>query len=61
VPWRASAAEAALAGKELNAATVQAAAKAALQGANPMSRNSYKLPLFEAVVRRTLLAAGGAT
>jgi xanthine dehydrogenase YagS FAD-binding subunit len=60
VPWRASAAETALIGRELDAATVQAAAKAALQGANPMSKNAYKIPIFEAVVRRTLLAAGGA-
>jgi xanthine dehydrogenase YagS FAD-binding subunit len=59
VPWRASAAEAALTGRELDAATVQAAAKAALQGANPMTRNAYKLSIFEAVVRRTVLAAGG--
>ncbi|HYI01291.1 MAG TPA: xanthine dehydrogenase family protein subunit M, partial [Hyalangium sp.] len=59
VPWRASAAETALVGRELDAATIQAAAKAALQGANPMSGNAYKLPIFEAVVRRTLLAAGG--
>lgn len=60
VPWRASAAEAALMGRELDAATVRAAAKAALQGANPMTRNAYKLSIFEAVVRRTVLAAGGA-
>jgi xanthine dehydrogenase YagS FAD-binding subunit len=39
---------------------VQAAAKAALQGANPMTRNAYKLSIFEAVVRSTVLAAGGA-
>ncbi len=61
VPWRVSAAEAALTGRELDAATAQAAAKAALLGANPMTHNGYKLPLFEAVVRRTLLAAGGAS
>lgn len=56
-PWRAQSAERVLAGNPVNEATARAAAKAALQGATPLSHNFYKLPIFEAVVRRTILAA----
>jgi len=58
IPWRAKAAEAALAGKRLNEDNARAAAKAAIGGATPLSENAYKLPIFETVVRRTILAAG---
>ena len=57
IPWRAAKAEAALTGQPLDEATARAAAKAALKGATPLSGNAYKLPLFAAVVRRTILAA----
>jgi xanthine dehydrogenase YagS FAD-binding subunit len=58
VPWRAIAAEKALAGKALNEQSAREAAAAAMQGATPLSENAYKVPMFEAVVRRTILAAG---
>ncbi|HZQ95629.1 MAG TPA: xanthine dehydrogenase family protein subunit M [Candidatus Sulfotelmatobacter sp.] len=58
VPWRASAAEKALTGKPLNEQSAREAATAAMQGATPLSQNAYKIPMFEAVVRRTILAAG---
>ena len=58
VPWRATGAEKVLIGKPLNEVTARAAASAAVQGATPLSRNAYKIPVFEAVVRRTILAAG---
>jgi xanthine dehydrogenase YagS FAD-binding subunit len=58
VPWRATGAEKVLIGRPLNEATARAAASAAVQGATPLSRNAYKIPVFEAVVRRTILAAG---
>lgn len=58
VPWRAMAAEKALAGKQLNEQSAREAAAAAVQGATPLSGNAYKIPMFEAVVRRTILAAG---
>jgi xanthine dehydrogenase YagS FAD-binding subunit len=57
VPWRAKAAETALVGKPINEQSAAAAAQAALEGAAPLSGNAYKLPIFEAVVRRTILAA----
>ena len=58
VPWRATAAEKTLAGKPLNEQSAREAATAAVQGATPLSQNAYKVPMFEAVVRRTILAAG---
>jgi xanthine dehydrogenase YagS FAD-binding subunit len=60
VPWRAQSAERVLAGNPINEDTARAAAKAALQGASPLANNFYKLPIFEAVVRRTILAAAQA-
>ena len=60
VPWRAVGAERILAGNPINEDTARAAAKAALQGATPLRNNSYKLPIFETIVRRTILAAARA-
>jgi len=57
VPHRARAAEAALAGKRIDETTAAQAARAALEGATPLSKNAYKIPLFEALVRRTILKA----
>ena len=59
VPFRAKKAEGLVEGKTLDAALAAAAAKAALDGATPLSQNAYKLPLISAMVRRTLLAAAG--
>ena len=59
VPHRARAAEAALTGRRIDEATVVAAAKAAVGGATPLARNGYKLQLFQAIVRRAILAAAG--
>jgi xanthine dehydrogenase YagS FAD-binding subunit len=63
VPWRARGAETALAGKDINPETARAAARAALDGATPLSQNAYKVSIFEVVIRRAILAAttyGGA-
>jgi xanthine dehydrogenase YagS FAD-binding subunit len=57
VPHRARAAEAALVGRRVDEAAATDAARAALAGATPLSRNAYKLPLFETLVRRAILAA----
>lgn len=62
VPWRARAAEALLAGRTVDERAAEAAANASMQGATPLSHNGYKLPIFRAIVRRTILAAAhGAT
>lgn len=57
IPWRAVAAEKALAGKPLNAATAEEAGKAAAEGATPLSGNAYKVQLVRVAVKRALLEA----
>ncbi len=56
-PWRAHAAEAALNGKATDVASAAEAGRAALEGAAPLSGNAYKAPMFEALVKRAVLAA----
>ena len=57
VPHRTKAAGAALVGKRIDENTAAAAGRAVLEGAAPLSKNAYKLPLFETLVRRTILRA----
>jgi xanthine dehydrogenase YagS FAD-binding subunit len=59
VPWRSKPAEAALAGKSLNAETAAAAAEAAVSEAKPMSGNVYKVQIARTAVKRALLNAAG--
>lgn len=59
-PWRAGAAEKALAGKPLDAAAVEQAARAAVEGATPLSMNAYKVQLARVAVKRALLEAAKA-
>jgi xanthine dehydrogenase YagS FAD-binding subunit len=54
MPWRVPAAEAALKGKLLDAATLKNAATIALQDAEPLEYNAYKVPLTQTLVRRAL-------
>lgn len=56
-PRRASSAEAVLRGARLTEDVARRAAAAAVSGATPLSKNAYKVPVLEAVVRRTILAA----
>jgi len=56
-PWRAEAAEQALAGKPLNAASAEEAGNAAVEGATPLSMNAYKVQLARVAVKRALLEA----
>lgn len=56
-PHRARAAEQELLGQPISDEIAARAAHAALNGAVPLSDNGYKLPIFEALVRRALLAA----
>jgi xanthine dehydrogenase YagS FAD-binding subunit len=60
VPHRAKAAEAALRGKPVQEQTAREAARAAIAGAAPLTKNAYKLPIFETLVRRAILVAGQA-
>ena len=57
-PWRVPAAEAFLVGKKLDAGHLETVAAMALDGAQPLAHNAYKVPLTKTLVRRALLAAG---
>jgi xanthine dehydrogenase YagS FAD-binding subunit len=59
IPWTASAAENSLTGKSIDEASAQAAAEAAVEGAQPLSQNGYKVQLAKVAVKRALLEAAG--
>lgn len=59
-PWAATQADQALAGKSLSPEVAEEAAKAALEGATPLSQNKYKVQLARVAVKRALLAAAKA-
>jgi xanthine dehydrogenase YagS FAD-binding subunit len=54
VPWRSTDAEKALAGKPLDAATISAAAEAAVKDAIAIGKNDYKIALARGVLEETL-------
>jgi xanthine dehydrogenase YagS FAD-binding subunit len=56
IPYRALKAEAALTGKPLTEANATAAGVAATDGARPLGKNGYKVPLTQAIVKRALLS-----
>jgi xanthine dehydrogenase YagS FAD-binding subunit len=58
-PIRSAAAEAVLNGKTIDEAVARAAAKAAMDGATPLSQNGYKTQLFQTAIYRTILLAAG--
>lgn len=58
VPWRSEPVERAITGKRLDADTLAAAAEAAVEGAEPLEHNGYKVPLFRAVVAEELGRVG---
>lgn len=59
IPWRSSAAEAALAGKRISEEAAMAAADAAVTGAKPMTGNAYKVQIARTTVKRAILKAAG--
>jgi len=56
IPWRSAPAEKALLGKPLGAASAEAAGKAAVLGAEPMTDNGYKVDLVTTLVRRAVVS-----
>lgn len=58
-PYRAKAAEAQLCGSPISEESARAAAKASVANATPLAKNAYKISIFEAIVRRTILRAAG--
>jgi xanthine dehydrogenase YagS FAD-binding subunit len=59
VPHRAVQAEARLNGQQISEQLAADAARAAVANATPLAKNTYKVPVFEAVIRRTILLAAG--
>lgn len=57
IPWIADGAAATLAGKAITPETAEAAGKAAVAGAKPLSQNAYKVQIAKVCVKRALLAA----
>ena len=55
IPWRVEKAEAALVGQRVTDDVAARAAEAALDGARPLARNGYKVPLAKTIVRRSIL------
>jgi xanthine dehydrogenase YagS FAD-binding subunit len=55
IPWRLPQVEQMLAGQRITESLAAKAAEAALEGAKPLAKNAYKVPLTKGVVRRTLL------
>jgi xanthine dehydrogenase YagS FAD-binding subunit len=55
IPWHVPKVDAFLTGKKLDDTTIAEAAKIALDGADPLTQNSYKIPLTQTLVRRALM------
>lgn len=54
IPYRATATEEALQGEMVTETVAEAAAKAALIEAKPLSMNAYKIPITEALIRKAI-------
>src|SRR5207237_341888 len=61
IPWRVTKAEGYLIGKTPSADVLTNAAKIALEGAEPLAKNKYKVPLTQTLVHRALAKVGGVT
>jgi xanthine dehydrogenase YagS FAD-binding subunit len=57
VPRRMTASEDILRGREIDEGVAAEAARVAVRGATPTEQNSYKVPILETVIRRTISAA----
>jgi xanthine dehydrogenase YagS FAD-binding subunit len=55
IPWRVKKVEAMLAGQIITEELAARAADTALEGAQPLSKNKYKVPLTKAIVKRNLV------
>jgi len=56
IPWRLPKVEAMLAGQHITPELAAQAGEAAVEGARPLAKNKYKVPLTKAAVKRTLLS-----
>jgi xanthine dehydrogenase YagS FAD-binding subunit len=55
IPWRLPKVEATLAGQRITPELAARAGEMAIEGAQPLAKNGYKIPLTSAVVKRTVL------
>ena len=55
IPWRLERVEAMLAGQRITPELAARAGEAAVEGANPLATNAYKVPLTKALVRPALV------
>jgi len=56
IPWLLPKIEAMLAGQRITPELAAQAGEAAVEGARPLAKNKYKVPLTKAVIKRTLLS-----
>lgn len=56
IPWRLPKVEAMLVGQHITPELAAKAGEASVEGAHPLAKNKYKVPLTRAVVKRTLLS-----
>ena len=56
IPWRLEKVEAMLVGQRITPELAAKAGEASVEGAHPLAKNKYKVPLTKAVVKRTLLS-----
>jgi len=56
IPWRLKKVEAMLAGQKITPELAAKAAEVALEGAQPLAKNKYKVPLTKAIVKRNLIS-----
>ena len=56
IPWHLTEVEKMLEGNRVTPELASQAGKAAVSGAQGLSKNAYKIPLTEALVRRTLVS-----
>ena len=61
IPWRLPAVEKMLAGQRITEDLAARAGEAAVEGARPLSKNAYKVPLTKNVVKRTILELANRT
>ena len=59
IPWRVPEAEAVLRGQQITAELAQQSADAALEDAQPLAKNGYKVTMARALVRRSVLEVSG--
>ena len=59
IPWRVPKAEAILAGTRITPELAAQAGTAAIDGARPLAKNQYKVPLTQSVVKQTLVSLAG--